>query len=218
MSISARVNLFLSFHNCRDWPFCGDAQATCRLHIVLSFYFSVVHRIYLFIYFLRIKIWLMLGPLYYEYKTSYVSYFYVFCITMIENTSKKSKTFNKVSPIMKFPTAHRNTKHTTSKSIVLLKLGQFQHWKLWFPCFVVVFFFSLERKYQSTISNTLTRIWKQPITVGLNRAFRGLKQITHIWAASWQNQQCDFAPSEDSDQPGHPPSLIRVFAVRWMGS
>ena len=26
------------------------------------------------------------------------------------------------------------------------------------------------------------------------------------------------APSEDSDQPGHPPSLIRVFAVRLMGS
>ena len=29
----------------------------------------------------------------------------------------------------------------------------------------------------------------------------------------WQNQQNDCAPSEDSDQPGHPPSLIRVFAV-----
>ena len=28
-----------------------------------------------------------------------------------------------------------------------------------------------------------------------------------------QNQKCDCAPSEDSDQPGHPPSLIRVFAV-----
>ena len=28
----------------------------------------------------------------------------------------------------------------------------------------------------------------------------------------------DSAPSEDSDQPGHPPSLIRVFAVRSMGS
>ena len=27
-----------------------------------------------------------------------------------------------------------------------------------------------------------------------------------------------FAPSEDSDQPGHPPSLIRVFAVRSVGS
>ena len=34
------------------------------------------------------------------------------------------------------------------------------------------------------------------------------------WAASWQNQQCGCAPSEDSDQPGHPPRLIRVFAVR----
>ena len=27
------------------------------------------------------------------------------------------------------------------------------------------------------------------------------------------NQQNDCAPSEDSDQPGHPPSLFRVFAV-----
>ena len=26
------------------------------------------------------------------------------------------------------------------------------------------------------------------------------------------------APSEDSDQPGHAPSLIRVFAVRSVGS
>ena len=40
----------------------------------------------------------------------------------------------------------------------------------------------------------------------------------HIWAASWQNQQCGCAPSEDSDQIGHPPSLIRVFAVCSMGS
>ena len=30
------------------------------------------------------------------------------------------------------------------------------------------------------------------------------------------NMAC--TPSEDSDQPGHPPSLIRVFAVRLMGS
>ena len=40
----------------------------------------------------------------------------------------------------------------------------------------------------------------------------------NIWAASWQNQQNDCAPSQDSDQPGHPPSLIRVFAVRSVGS
>ena len=26
--------------------------------------------------------------------------------------------------------------------------------------------------------------------------------------------KCFFAPREDSDQPGHPPSLISVFAVR----
>ena len=26
------------------------------------------------------------------------------------------------------------------------------------------------------------------------------------------------APNKDSDQPGHPPSLIRVFAVHIMGS
>ena len=36
----------------------------------------------------------------------------------------------------------------------------------------------------------------------------------HIWSATWQNQQNKCAPSEDSDQPGHPPSLISVFAVR----
>ena len=35
----------------------------------------------------------------------------------------------------------------------------------------------------------------------------------NIWAASWQNQQNEWAPSDDSDQPWHPPSLIRVFAV-----
>ena len=35
-----------------------------------------------------------------------------------------------------------------------------------------------------------------------------------IWATSWQNQQNDCAPSEDSDQPGHLPRLIRVFTVR----
>ena len=34
------------------------------------------------------------------------------------------------------------------------------------------------------------------------------------WAMTWQNQQNEFAPSEDSNQPGHLPSLIRVFAVR----
>ena len=38
--------------------------------------------------------------------------------------------------------------------------------------------------------------------------------IKHIWAATWQNRQNECAPSEDSDQPGHPSSPTRVFAVR----
>ena len=42
--------------------------------------------------------------------------------------------------------------------------------------------------------------------------------IYNIRATSWQNQHNDCAPSKDSGQPGHQPSLIRVFAVRWMGS
>ena len=32
----------------------------------------------------------------------------------------------------------------------------------------------------------------------------------NIWAASWQNQQNYCASSEDSDQPGHSPSLISL--------
>ena len=38
--------------------------------------------------------------------------------------------------------------------------------------------------------------------------------VIHKWAATRQNQQNDCASSEDSDQPGHLPGLIRVFAVR----
>ena len=40
------------------------------------------------------------------------------------------------------------------------------------------------------------------------------KNAIHVWATTQQNQQNSWAPSEDSDQPGHPPVLIRVFAVR----
>ena len=32
------------------------------------------------------------------------------------------------------------------------------------------------------------------------------------------NQKNECAPSEDSDQPGHLPSLIKVFAMRSMDS
>ena len=35
-----------------------------------------------------------------------------------------------------------------------------------------------------------------------------------IWVTTWQNHQNECAPSEDSDQPGNPPRLIRVFTAR----
>ena len=50
--------------------------------------------------------------------------------------------------------------------------------------------------------------------VGYNSFVHRCKHLKMKWAASWQNQQSDCAPSEDSDKPGHPPSLIRVYAVR----
>ena len=42
-----------------------------------------------------------------------------------------------------------------------------------------------------------------------------IRKFKHFknWAASWQNQKIECAPSEDSDQPGYPLSLIRVFTV-----
>ena len=45
-------------------------------------------------------------------------------------------------------------------------------------------------------------------------ADNGLIDQINIWAATWQNQQNECAPRGDSDQPGHMPSLITVFAVR----
>ena len=37
---------------------------------------------------------------------------------------------------------------------------------------------------------------------------------THYVSSHMTKPKSDCAPSEDSDQPRHPPSLIRVFAVR----
>ena len=37
--------------------------------------------------------------------------------------------------------------------------------------------------------------------------------IDNNWAATSQNQQSDCVPSEDSDQPGHPPSLISLHCA-----
>ena len=46
----------------------------------------------------------------------------------------------------------------------------------------------------------------------------GLCSFKHTWAMTCQSQLNECAPSEDSDQPRHPPSLIRDFAVHSVGS
>ena len=75
--------------------------------------------------------------------------------------------------------------------------------------------------------NTGYFTWPRDFTVRIvqeteiERSLRVFEEVqsagTCIWAMTWQNHQTDCAPSEDSDQPGHSPSLIRVFAVRLKG-
>ena len=51
-------------------------------------------------------------------------------------------------------------------------------------------------------------------TTILQYLFMNPHTCTIKWATTWQNQQNEDVPSEDSEQPGNPPSLSRVFAVR----
>ena len=47
--------------------------------------------------------------------------------------------------------------------------------------------------------------------------YHGMQELSKIQLIQPQhdkNNKINCTPSEDSDQPGHPPSLIRVFAVR----
>ena len=51
-----------------------------------------------------------------------------------------------------------------------------------------------------------------------NMSWKGSFTKSYIYAMTWLKQQNEYAPSEDSDQPGHPPSLIRVFGVCSVGN
>ena len=64
------------------------------------------------------------------------------------------------------------------------------------------------REVKSTWPNQQLNIWLLSVTKPHSWP------VTTTWAASWQNQQCGCAPSNYSDQPWQPPSLIRVFTVR----
>ena len=89
--------------------------------------------------------------------------------------------------------------------------------KLWFMKLYLLRCFDVyHQTEQIIIGRTDVSFWmvsaEGSLIVHHSRETRSVLLI--ILAASWQNQQNDCAPSEDSDQPGHPPSLIRVFAVR----
>ena len=59
-------------------------------------------------------------------------------------------------------------------------------------------------------------VWRSKRSVESRRDLHSAKHS--IWAATRQNQQCGCAPIADSDQPGHPPRLIRLFDKRLKGS
>ena len=103
--------------------------------------------------------------------------------------------------------------------------------------FLFFFFFFCDWCYaiqHSASIRVLQRMWRNATIVSSTRNYAIQRRVfavvvvvvvcfvfflrRDIWAATWQNQQRDCAPSEDSDQPGHPPSLIRVFTVRLMAS
>ena len=74
------------------------------------------------------------------------------------------------------------------------------------------------RRYEYTRFGFIESLHKQQWSVKWKRFLRGSSVNGSIWATSWQNQHNGCAPSEDSDQHGHPPNQIRVFTVRSVGS
>ena len=70
------------------------------------------------------------------------------------------------------------------------------------------------RVYWNVRSNNTNPQCKMSVKIFIINNIEGHLKVMLIWAAKWQNQQNECVPSEDSDQPGHPPSLIRVFTVR----
>ena len=65
-----------------------------------------------------------------------------------------------------------------------------------------------KKKAEVKLFTTIILLWVWP---KISERYRSCP--IDIWAATWQNQQNGCAFSEDSDQPGHPHSLIRVLAV-----
>ena len=78
-----------------------------------------------------------------------------------------------------------------------------------------------------SLLNTILFAWLNDFILGSMRNVKMMKSICAAYVDSRKKHfepphdktnKMTFVPSEDSDQPGHPPSLIRVFALRSMGS
>ena len=95
-----------------------------------------------------------------------------------------------------------------------------------FLCFSILFALRLPRLGKRDLSafRTFVRfalVWfcLFPPPLGVWKGLRLVIVVLHeLFLAHEKTYNMACALSEDSDQPGHPPSLIRVFAVRSMGS
>ena len=82
-----------------------------------------------------------------------------------------------------------------------------------------------QRRHAQILHYTCS-IWTKIFLSSLRKlTFYISNKLSHIKFWPWNEfnialfqSKHECAPSEDSDQPGHPPSLIRVFAVHSMGS
>ena len=75
----------------------------------------------------------------------------------------------------------------------------------------IVAFYNAKKKIQNILLQSHVNYFSD---IFLCVCFLHTSSIIYKRAMTWQNQQNECAHSEDSDQPGHPPSLIRVFTVR----
>ena len=88
--------------------------------------------------------------------------------------------------------------------------------------------FNISLNYVYKCLNTTLLAWLNGFILG---SMRNVKHVMECICAAYvdsrkkhfepphdKTNKMTFEPSENSDQPGHPPSLIRVFVVRSVGS
>ena len=69
------------------------------------------------------------------------------------------------------------------------------------------------------VPTRVIRSAENPTAIDLSCSLTLLRRNEHCkMSRDMTKQQSECAPSKDSDQPGHAPSLFRVFAVRLMGN